>query len=307
MNYQMNENEEQTNLKDLLESVLQRKLFIIIITSLFALSSVSFALWLPNIYISESTLAPSSSDDSLSSKLGGVSALAGMAGIALPSEGQNKSVEAVERIESYDFFVNEFLPFIKLEDLIAAKNWDPASNKIIYDKKLFNDKENKWVRKEEFPRTSIPSNQEAHEFYREILQVSEDKKTSFISISIEHVSPHIAQRWVELIIFKINSHMKELDKELAQNSINFLEESYKKTNLSEIKDVISSLLANQLQTLMLAESSEDYVFKPISSPLAPEEKSKPNRLLICIFGTLFGFMLAVFFAVSSYVTRTIRS
>jgi len=307
MNYQMNENEEQTNLKDLLESVLQRKLFIIIITSLFALSSVSFALWLPNIYISKSTLAPSSSDDSLSSKLGGVSALAGMAGIALPSEGQNKSVEAVERIESYDFFVNEFLPFIKLEDLIAAKNWDPASNKIIYDKKLFNDKENKWVRKEEFPRTSIPSNQEAHEFYREILQVSEDKKTSFISISIEHVSPHIAQRWVELIIFKINSHMKELDKELAQNSINFLEESYKKTNLSEIKDVISSLLANQLQTLMLAESSEDYVFKPISSPLAPEEKSKPNRLLICIFGTLFGFMLAVFFAVSSYVTRTIRS
>ena len=39
---------------------------------------------------------------------------------------------------------------------------------------------------------------------------------------------------------------------------------------------------------MLASANEDYVFKIIDSPLIPEEKSKPSRALICIFGTILG-------------------
>ena len=44
---------------------------------------------------------------------------------------------------------------------------------------------------------------------------------------------------------------------------------------------------------MLAASNEDYVFKIIDPPIASEERSKPNRALICIIGVLIGFLLAV--------------
>ena len=44
---------------------------------------------------------------------------------------------------------------------------------------------------------------------------------------------------------------------------------------------------------MLAKVSEQYALTVIDPPLIPEKKSKPNRALICILGTLLGGMLSV--------------
>ena len=52
---------------------------------------------------------------------GSYSAIAGMAGINLSSGTENKSLEAIERIKSLDFFANYFLPSIKLEDIYAVQ------------------------------------------------------------------------------------------------------------------------------------------------------------------------------------------
>ena len=56
---------------------------------------------------------------------------------------------------------------------------------------------------------------------------------------------------------------------------------------------MSSLIQDQVQVLMLAEAADDYVFKPLVSPIAPEKKSKPSRALICILGTFIGFMISI--------------
>ena len=123
--------------------------------------------------------------------------------------------------------------------------------------------------------------------------MSEDKKTTFVSISIDHVSPFIAEQWVKTIIKSINNHMRDIDKDLAETQIKYLKESLEKTNLSDVRRVMSSLIQDQVQVLMLAEASDDYVFKPIVSPIAPEKKSKPSRALICILGTIIGFMISI--------------
>ena len=79
-----------------------------------------------------------------------------------------------------------------------------------------------------YPLLPTPSNQEAFEIYREILSVSEDKKTTFVSISIDHVSPFIAEQWVKTIIKSINNHMRDIDKDLAETQIKYLKESLEK-------------------------------------------------------------------------------
>ena len=129
--------------------------------------------------------------------------------------------------------------------------------------------------------------------YLEILSVNQDIQTSFITISIEHHSPHIAKKWVEIIIQQLNKKMREIDQDQATKSITYLNERAQQTNIQSIKEAISKLLENQMQTLMLAASNEDYVFKIIDPPIASEERSKPNRALICIIGVLIGFLLAV--------------
>lgn len=283
----------EIDLKELFLIIWNKKIFLFLFTIIFSLSSVFYALSLPNIYTSVSVLSSTSSDDSLGGQFQDYSTLAGIAGISIPSSNDNKTYEAIERIKSFDFFEEQFLPYIDLKNLVASKNWDQIGNKIIYDKKIFDEKSNKWVRDFKFPRGLIPSNQEAYEEYKKIIDISKDKSTSFITIKVNHVSPFVAQKWAKLIINNINDHMRELDKTVARDSINFLNSSSEKIQLFELKEVISSLLEGQMRVLTLAEANQHYVLKPISSPMAPEIKSGPSRSIICIIGSIVGFIFGI--------------
>ena len=97
--------------------------------------------------------------------------------------------------------------------------------------------------------------------------------------------------------------MRDLDKSIAQNSIDYLNNIALETNLTGIKTAISQLLENQIQILMLAEASQDYVFKPIESPIAPEKKSQPARALICIIGTIMGFIISIVLSLTLHYFR----
>ena len=285
-NNDMQKNKDEIDFGELFQILMSKKLLVSSITLSAAIISVIYSLYLPNVYLSQSILSPASSQESLSDKLGAFSSFApAIPGISLPKTSVNKSLEGIERIRSYDFFTERFLPNIQYENLVAAKRWNKANNTIIYDKKIFNQSEQIWSEK--------PTNQEAYETYTEILSVLQSDKTSLVSMSIEHVSPYIAEKWLNLIIKNINDHMREIDKNVARNSIEFLNISASNTNLAEIKSVIFKLMENQIQTLTLAESNEYYVFRPISSPIAPEKKFKPVRSIICILGTMLGLIIGI--------------
>ncbi len=280
------DNSTELDLTDIFITVWDNKKLIISITSVAAILSVIVALMLPNVYVSKSLLTPTASEDSLSSKLGGLSSFAGIAGVALPKAGSNKSEEGIERIKSFEFFSTYILPNIKLENIVAVEKWVPKDNSIVYDKKIFDKTTNKWPK-------GRPSAQQAYKFYDEALNVIQDKKTSFVSISIEHYSPYVAQKWVSIIIKEINESMRKLDSEQAEKSIAFLNESALTTNVQPIKEAIAKLLESQMRTLMLTASNEAYVLKVIDSPIVPEKKSKPSRSVICIVGTILGGLLSL--------------
>lgn len=276
--------DDEIDLSELFRIIITKKILIGSITSFAAIFSVLYALYLPNIYTSSSLLAPTSEDDSISSSLGGLSGLAGLAGVSLPAGNISNSQLAVKRIESFEFFSNYIYPNIKLENLMALERWTPKDNNLVYDLSLYDAKSNKWKNK--------PSVQESFKEFKRILNISQDELTGLVYISIDHKSPIIAKKWVDLIIFNINESMREIDIKDAQNSIDFLKESSKNVSIQSIKEVISKLLEGQMQTLMLASSNEAYVFKTIDSPIIPEEKSGPKRAIICILGTALGAILS---------------
>ncbi len=284
---------DKIDLSDIFSAVWSQKFSILLTTFIFASIFMVISLTIPNTYTSSALLTPASEEDSLTNQLGSYSSLVGFAGIQISSEG-GKSAEAMERIQSFDFFKDHFLPFIKFEDLVAAKKWKPKENKIIYNNNIFLDTEKKWVRKSD--KGPKPSHQEAYERYLKILAISEDKKSKFVTIKINHVSPVISKAWLDLIISNINSHMRNIDKDIAQNAVDYLNKASSETNLSEIKTAISQLLENQIQILMLTESTEEYVYKIISSPISPEKKSSPQRLLITIFGAFLGLIFGLVFS-----------
>ena len=223
--------DDEIDIKELFFFIWNKKMLISGITSIAAIISVFYALSLPNIYTSKALLSPVSESSSLSSKLAGMSTLAKLGGVSIGSGGGGPSKEAIERMKSFDFFSNYFLPNIKLENLLAVESWDEGRDVITYNDKLFDQINNKWVRKAKYPLTSTPSKQEAYETYSRIMLVALDIKTDFVTLSIKHQSPNIAKKWLDIIIKNINESMREEDKKLALDSINFLNKSSEETNL----------------------------------------------------------------------------
>jgi len=84
--------------------------------------------------------------------------------------------------------------------------------------------------------------------------------------------------------------MADIDESIAKDSLEFLNTSIQNINFSEVKKSVNSLIEKQIQILTFIEANEDYVFKAISSPIAPEKKSSPARIIIILTGTILGFI-----------------
>jgi LPS O-antigen subunit length determinant protein (WzzB/FepE family) len=281
--------EDEIDLIGLFKFLWKKKFFIMVFTFIFCLLTIIYSLTIPNIYESKSLLAPSSVDNAFSSKINNIAPVGSFSLGSLPNENMQKSNEGMARIKSYEFFVNFILPNIKIENLMAVQDWNPQNNTITYNNKLFDAVNNQWIY-DEASSSILPSSQKAFSSYKKLINMSIENKTSFIKISVKHQSPHIAKKWLDLIIYQINESMRVADEEEAKRSIDYLNNFQKSTNIQSMKEATSSLLEKQMQTLMLTSANEYYVFKILDSPIVPENKSEPSRLLIVILGLFIGLL-----------------
>ncbi|ADN75279.1 lipopolysaccharide biosynthesis protein [Ferrimonas balearica DSM 9799] len=297
---------DEIELRELFSAIWAGKWLVIAITSVFVVASVALALYLPNIYKSEALLAPASSEQAggLAGLAGQFGGLASLAGINLGGGGGvDKTTMAMEVMKSREFISHFVQKYELLAPLMAAKDWDANTNELVWDSDIYDSSAKQWVRAPKPPRGVEPSLQEAYEVFSEVLQVSQDKQTSLVKVSVEHYSPYIAKQWVEWLVESINQEMKARDLQEAQRSIAYLENQLAQTRVAEMQTVLYQLIEEQSKTMMFAEVRDEYVFKTVDPAIVPELKAKPSRALICVLGTMLGGMLAVFVVLIRHFAR----
>ena len=260
-----------------------------------AIIAVIVTLMMPNVYRAEALLAPSHEDRAgvqamLAAQYGG---LASLAGINLPSQAQNKVSIGLEVIKSRKFITDFIERHDILVPLMAAKDWNAESGELEIDSDDYDVIDEKWIRKVSPPRKTIPSMQEAYEEFMELLSVSEDKKSGFITVAVEHYSPVVAKQWVDWLVEDINSTIMQHDVDEAEEAITYLNEQIKKTSVSELQNVFFRLIEEQTKTVMLANVTDEYLLQTLDPAVAPEWKVKPRRALILILAFLAGGFLGV--------------
>ena len=295
MPMQNNIADDEIDLRELFAVIWQGKWLIIAITALFAVASVVYAISQPNIYKSEALLAPAEQEGGggLSALAGQFGGLASLAGVNLGGGSSNKAQLAIEVLKSRQFTSDFIQKHSILPDLMAADSWNMQTNTVVYDSEIYDAQNDKWVREVDAPFKPKPSMQEAYKEFSEILAASTDKESGMVKISIEHVSPYVAQQWVEWLIQDINKTMKQRDVLEALKSTDFLTQQLEQTKIADIRAVLYKLVEEQTKTIMFAKVRDEYVFKTIDAALVPEEKFKPKRALICVLGVLLGGMLSV--------------
>jgi LPS O-antigen subunit length determinant protein (WzzB/FepE family) len=105
------------------------------------------------------------------------------------------------------------------------------------------------------------------------------------------------------LVSMINRKLQIRDSSDAKANIAFLKMQIEQTSLASMHSVFYSLVEEQTKTLMLANASDEYVFKMVSEPRAPEEKSKPLRAVICVIGMFLGIVLGSFVVVIMFVRK----
>ena len=287
--------DDEIDLRDVFRVLWAGKWVIGGFTLVVTIIAVVVVLMLPNIYRAEALLAPQNQAaagglSALASQYGG---LASLAGIDLGNGAADKTVLGLEIIKSRRF-ITEFIDrHDVLVPLMAVKAWNSESGYLEIDSDDYDVASETWVRDVSPPKKTIPSSQEAYEEFMDILSVGQDKKTGFVTISVEHYSPTVAKQWVDWLIADLNSSIMQQDVAEAEQAIEYLNKQIENTSLADLQNVFFRLIEEQTKTVMLAKVMDEYLLKTIDPAIAPEIKSKPKRALMVILSAFLGALLAM--------------
>ena len=296
---------DEIGLNELFSEIWRVKFWLGGISFLVAVIVAAYSLTLPNIYRSEALVVPV--EDGAGGKLGSLAGqfggLASLAGISLGKGDSNKSVIALEKLKSREFFFKFAEKHQILVPLMAVKEWDPQSDKLVLDADIYNADTDTWVRNVSWPKQPKPSLQEAHKAFLDSLTVSQDKTTGMVKIMLEHVSPTVARDWTTALIAGLNEEMRQRDISEAQSSIAYLEQQVADTKITEIKTVLYQLIEEQTKTLMLANVKPEYILETVDAAIVPEKKYKPGRAVMVIGAAVVVFIGGVGFLMIRLVMK----
>ena len=298
---------DEVDLGELLAVLWAGKKIIVVVTAVFALVSVIYALSIANEYKATAVISPSQGSGSsmlgsMSSQLGG---LASLAGINVGGNSGGESERALEIMKSQSFIVE----FIEKNDLavplMAVYGWDRISDQLEIDADLFNSETKTWLREAVPGRSSEPTSWELYQAFLARLTVTEINKGGLVAISLEYFSPEHTRDWVDKFTTAINEHMRERKLQQVNRNIQYLEVQIEKTAIADMREVFYEIIEEQVKSKMLAEATPEYVFNTVNRAMLPEIKSKPSRALICVLITLLGSLIGALLVLATpFVTKS---
>lgn len=281
--------EDEIDLRELFKTVkkyakkiLYFAVFVVVIALVFLLSK-------PNEYETGIALAPQS--QAKSSSLGGLSALAGMAGIDIGGGSDVGTADYLSTIlKDYKFNVM-IIEKYGLDTRIDGddKNYVFALGfRGFFD--LFSFKEDNSDKNRETILFETTAKLE------KMLVFASDKKSGVMTLSAQSPDRFFAKELVQIYLKEMTDYLRILDMQDTEQKIAFYREEMAKKDDVELKKSLATLVSSLIQKSVLAKSSEFYLVKPITLPEVSnsKDKTKPKRGLILVVTLVTSLILGVF-------------
>ncbi|MDO8444811.1 MAG: Wzz/FepE/Etk N-terminal domain-containing protein [Deltaproteobacteria bacterium] len=314
--------EEEINLLDLWRVIWKRKILIsfLVVTTVF--STGLYSLYIKDIYSSKAVIAPISSKEGGG---GGLSVLAqqfgGLPGISLP--GSSSSSEIVNLLKS-NILREKVIESYNLLPVLFPEQWDEEKGAWRKEEKgekkgfglgqiihklvaAIKPKTKKSKPKTEDQNDGSPTTWDGLRSLNGIVAVTNNMKENTITVSIELYDSEMSAKMVDYILTALNGHMRGEAKRVAQTNRMYLEEQLGMTADPLIRQKIYSLIATQIETAMMSEVKENFAFKVIDPPRAPDKKIKPKRsqmVMLSLVASLFAGIFVAFFL--EYINKVRR-
>jgi uncharacterized protein involved in exopolysaccharide biosynthesis len=200
---------------------------------------------------------------------GGLGELASLVGISAPRNQQTQ--EALATLQSRAL-IEEYIQEGNLLPILFASEWDAKQHAWHL---------HFWQRKPTLYSGYL-------KVKNKLLNVSEDKKTGLISVSLEWVDPRLAQRWLADLIVRTNTRLRNSAIARSNRNLAYLNGQAEKTTVVELRAAIYRLIEVEIRKAMIAEGNEDYAFRYVDPPVLPERAVFPKRLAFLLLGAFAG-------------------
>ena len=303
------ENEDEIDLLERAKTIWKGKKLIIWMVVIFTIATAVVSLFMTNIYTAHALLkqVDSNSGSGIATQLGGLASLAG-----LSTSGETSSIEIVNLLKS-NILKKNIIEKYNLLPVLFPDDWD--------------EKKKTWKKPSGFSliplaliskirpaqpnapkkEPGVPDTWDGIRALDEIVNIHYDLKEDLITISAEFSDPDMAAKIVNYFIITLNDYMSSEANRVAKINKEYLEKQLSGTNDNLIREKIYNLIASKIETIVMSEVKENFAFKVLDPPMAPDKKSKPKRAQMVIVAFIVSLFLAVFVVLSRDYIKKIKA
>jgi len=263
--YQSDIDENDINIIDFIKVILKNLKFIGIIVGIVVVATAIISLIMTPTFESKAVIIPSGG---ISKDTGAASFLATQFGIAQPASPISSEI------------VNLLRSNILKEKIIRRHN---LLNILLGNEYKKDDDENRLIWK-------------GIRALNNMTKIEFKQKDNIVEITIGYKDPKIARDLVNYTLTELTDYMSSEAKRVAETNKKYLESQIEKTSDPFIKTKLYALIAQQLETAMMAEVKENFAFKVLDAPRVPDKRSKPKRTLMVLIAFVVSIFIGIFAA-----------
>ena len=142
---------------------------------------------------------------------------------------------------------------------------------------------------------------------KKVRTVDHDIRKGLITLTIDTNDPKLSMEIANKMIRAINDYIRKESIVETNETIEYLQVELSKTDIVDIKRSLNSLLEDQLKTVMVASTKEEFAFKVIDPGYTPNKKIAPYRALIMVVSTTLSGILSIIIIFVSIMLRNQKS
>jgi uncharacterized protein involved in exopolysaccharide biosynthesis len=266
---------DELDASDLALRIWRGRWIIIAVTLLCAVTGASYALLAREWYKAEISLLQADRK-SVSSTLSQIGGLASLAGIDLGT-GSSESQMSLAVLKSSDT-ARAFIEERNLVPVVLFEQWDSVAHK--------------W--KQSGAKT--PDIRDAVQRFKEsIRQISEDRRTGVVTLSITWTDSETAANWANEYVVEVNNRLRRQAEAEAEANIAYLRKELESTNVTALQQSLGRVLEVEMQKLLIARGTEQFAFRIIDKAVPPKRRFSPKKMQITGLSGAVGLVLSVLY------------
>ncbi|NOZ68750.1 MAG: hypothetical protein GXP46_05800 [Deferribacteres bacterium] len=135
-------------------------------------------------------------------------------------------------------------------------------------------------------------------YLKNIFTVKHNQREGIIELSAEFTDPKTAADIINYMLTELTDYMSGEARRVAETNRKYLESLINKNTDPLISQKIYSLIAKQIEMSMMAEVKDNFAFKILDPPKAPDRKIRPKikkDILLSFVVSLFAAVFLAFF------------